>query len=312
MLNKFKMFKEKAIRTFFINRTKNIYKKDALSNFSDDSNVIVLSMLQEKDVQMFCLAIYSFSKYIQINKVVIVCDPTLSLKSRDILKNKINKIDFFEAKDYQCNEIPKGGTWERLHAITTLVDTYYVIQMDADILTIKKPQEVIECIQQNKSFILGANEASEHYKTQKIEASHKVSTLAQKWVKEWKENESMIKIQPRAEAEMEIAAEYGFPLYTRGCSGFAGFAKGSTTPEKLYKLSSIFEHKLGKHWSEWGSEQFSSNLLLSNVKNVIVLPIDKYNSADRYNHKSVLLHFIGFVRFSNLLYLQLAQRIIKR
>lgn len=304
--------KKRLIQKTFLLFTKEIFKKPMIDSFLDESDLVILTMLQEKDVQMYMLAIYSIAKHITMRKVVIICDSSLSEKSKKLICQHIKSVDFYEAEAYQCEKLPKGGTWERLHAIATLVSQYYVIQMDADILTIKRPEEVIEYVKNNRSFILGANAPSANYTKQIIETSEIVASMARNWIAKWEKIDEEIKIQAYAEAVLEIAAPYGFSNYTRGCSGFAGFAKGSITLDKLYKISEIFNKKLGDNWLEWGSEQFASNLLLSNAEPVSVLPIERYNSADNFCEKSVLLHFIGFVRFSNFLYLRLARACIKQ
>ncbi len=304
--------KQNIIRFLFNYQTRTVFQLPPVGQCSPQSQVVLLSMLQESDLQMYLLAAKSLMRYLTINKVVIVCDPSLSLKSREIIKQHITRVDFLEAINYRHEQIPVGGTWERLHAISHLTKDYYTIQMDADILTLKKPEEVLLHVKNNHPFILGSDAPLPNYTRQKIEKSEIVVAMANNWIKKWVENGEEIKIQPRAEAVMGIAAPHGFPKYTRGCSGFAGFSKGCTDPETLYKLSNIFHEKLGEKWLEWGSEQFASTLLLSNTDFVSVLPIDRYNSSDRYCEKSILVHFIGYVRFSNFLYIRLAKTCIKK
>jgi len=295
----------KIIRTIFHYQTKEVFDIPKIGRFSSESPVALLSMLQESDVQMYLLAVKSLLRYLTINKVVIVCDPSLSNDSREKIKAHIAHVDFLEATNFMHESIPIGGTWERLHAISHLTDKYYVIQMDADILFMHSPSEVIQAIKHNSPFILGTNRLYQQLTLQQM------TDIVLQWIKQYKMDHKQPHIQMIAEINMQRLAEpLGYASYTRGCSGFAGFSKGSITPEGLTALSQVFYADLGEKWKIWGTEQFMSNLLLSNLKNIEVLPVDKYNSSEQYEEGFVMAHFIGTWRFYNLLYTKIAKMII--
>jgi len=293
------------IRNIFNKATKKIFDVPIIGQCSSTSNVVLLTMLQESDVQMYLLAVKSLMQYLIVNKVVIVCDPSLSLRSRDIIKKHITSVEFLEAIDYRCSSLPVGGTWERLYAISHLTKDFYVVQMDADILFMKTPKEVIDAISNNTSFILGTNPLFQQISIDKM------TEVVLNWMEKYQNDGVKPHIQIISELNMKRLVEpLGYTLYTRGCSGFAGFSKGSLSVRSLEKLSSVFYNDLGDQWEKWGTEQFMSNLMLSNVTGIQVLPTDKYNSSDIYNDKFIMAHFIGTERFYNFLYMKLAKRFI--
>ena len=59
----------------------------------------------------------------------------------------------------------------------------------------------------------------------------------------------------------------------------------------------------------WGTEQFSSNLLVASSPGARVLPHPRYCAAHRRTGDTAFLHFIGYVRHASGLYAQLAGEI---
>jgi len=298
--------KGKIIRSIFHYQTKGVYTLPPDGEFTDASPVVLLSMLQESDLQIYLLAVKSMLRYLPINKVVIVCDPSLTSDSKTMIQKHVQKVEFLDAQDYRHEKIPSGGCWERLYAIAHLTKQHYVIQMDADILVLKSPEEVIASIKQNHAFILATEPDFLQLPVDKM------TGIAQQWVKDAKVNNEKIHIQKLIESNISsLAKPLGYQFYTRGCAGFAGFSQGSLTPENILILSEAFYKKLGKQWESWGTEQFTSNLLLSNQESVTVLPIETYNSSNHYTEDFVLAHFIGTYRFASLQYMSLAQKMLK-
>jgi len=296
----------KLIRSIFHFQTKAVYKQPTVGKYSVESPVVILSMLQEKDLQMYLLAMKSMMRYITINKAVVVCDPDLSEQSKTVIKQHITQVEFLNAVDCSHEKIPSGGCWERLYAISHLTENYYVIQMDADILVMNTPEEVKLSITNNQSFILGTEDKFSHLTIKKM------AGIANEWVKEGKQRSAAVHVQITAESVMaELTSSLGYRSYTRGCAGFAGFSKGSINPNMVLELSSLFYKKMGERWNSWGTEQFMSNLLLSQQENVQVLPTSKYNSSNHYHSGFVLAHFIGSYRFANLQYTKLAQKLVR-
>ena len=95
--------------------------------------------------------------------------------------------------------------------------------------------------------------------------------------------------------------------YVRGCAGFAGYPRGSFNPERLRDLSRRMAHLLGARWQQWGTEQFTSNLLLASMPAFQVLPHPRYCEPSKRTAATVFLHFIGYVRHTNGLYTRVAR-----
>jgi len=298
--------KGKVIRSIFHYQTKGVYTLESVGEFTEASPVVLLSMLQESDVQMYLLAVKSMLRYLPINKVVIVCDPSLTSDSKTMIQKHLQKVEFLDAQDYRHEKIPSGGCWERLYAISHLTSQYYVIQMDADILVMKSPEEVIVSIQKNNAFILGTEPEFIQLPVDEM------TKIAKQWVKDATVKNEKIHIQKLIESNISsLAKPLGYHFYTRGCAGFAGFSQGGLTPECILNLSEAFYTELGEQWRSWGTEQFVSNLILSNQDSVTVLPIETYNSSNHYTEDFIVAHFIGTYRFASFQYLNLAQKMLK-
>jgi hypothetical protein len=57
--------------------------------------------------------------------------------------------------------------------------------------------------------------------------------------------------------------------------------------------------KLGDDWTRWGTEQVTSNYLVSNATGTRVLPFPKYGTPDKATPDTAFFHFIGSMRFIN-------------
>ena len=70
---------------------------------------------------------------------------------------------------------------------------------------------------------------------------------------------------------------------------------------------------LDVRWSEWGSEQVTSNYIVANSPSAIVLPYPAYGAfrTDSGVEGVEFLHFIGKARYAAGVYGRLSQSIIK-
>jgi hypothetical protein len=290
----------KKLFDYFIS---SIYKTKKHIEFNESSELVILSMVQTKDIAMYLVAIKSLLHFIpSVNKVVVICDENITDADKSILKEHIETIELHNIESFRNNKLPVGGTWERLTALSHFSNDYYVIQMDADTLTLCTPEEVIEAVNGNTPFILGTSTDW----NRKISLPE-MSDIARNWI-----NEGSNHIQALCESKlMSVFNTTSYEFYIRGCSGFAGFPKNSISTEKLIHISNIFYEKLGERWEEWGTEQFTSNLILSNQKDVLILPFSKYTTPNNYSGKNTFIHFIGYLRFNNFLYQNLSVRFIK-
>ncbi len=265
-----------------------------------NSKLVVLSMLQHSDVNMYLLAIKSFCSYLSPLKVVIVADPTLTETDKSVLRDHIEDVQFYDANQITNSNCPSGGTWERLLTISELVDTNYVIQLDADTITVGNPDEVINCIQKNTGFLIGTEDNQAF--TTLDQASKFAHTLIQN---------GATHVQVQAESLLSKSGLESSKRYVRGSSGFAGFPVGSFDREQLEIFSKTYQESLGELWKSWGTEQFTSNYIVANMMDSIVLPHPKYCAPHRRTSNTVFMHFIGYVRYVNNAYKNYATQIIK-
>ena len=118
-------------------------------------------------------------------------------------------------------------------------------------------------------------------------------------------------VQVVAEAHFNRLRDFESLHYVRGCSGFAGFARRSFTREFVEEISAQMRSALGDRWTEWGSEQVMSNIVVANIPGAVVLPHPKY--ADCHKMKPQLtefIHFIGSCRFDGENYARLGMQVI--
>jgi hypothetical protein len=70
---------------------------------------------------------------------------------------------------------------------------------------------------------------------------------------------------------------------------------------------------IGGRWSEWGSEQVMSNIVVANIERAIVLPHPKYADCHKMQQGvTEFIHFIGSCRFDDGNYATLGAQAIAR
>ncbi|KAB2927598.1 MAG: hypothetical protein F9K30_03465 [Dechloromonas sp.] len=254
----------------------------------------LLSMVHHRDVLSYLLAAKSFARFIIPAKVVIVADPSITVADREMLKRHIPDICFRNAAEFHCPELPKGGTWERLTAIAEYAQDNFVIQLDADTVATKPMPEVEQAVRDNYAFLLGTEDI------QKIESLAEIAS----WAKGRLTGNDHVQLV--AESVLDRFPDQQHWKYVRACSGFAGFPHGGFDKDKLIKVSQEMGALLGDRWSEWGTEQFSSNLVLASMEGAKLLPHPKYCAPHRANGDTAFRHFIGYVRHTTPLYGDLA------
>ena len=262
---------------------------------------IILSMVQKRDVLSYLVALKSFAAFANAHRVVVVCDPSIDAKDKEVLRQHVPHIELRAADEFVHPEIPRGGCWERLLAICSYSRDSYVVQLDADTVTVRAPTEVLQAISAQSGFVLG-EEAKQSLIT--VETTSQ-NAKADEW--------GQLHIQGYSEACM---AEVGLPdasMYVRGCAGFTGFPPSGTMLDQLLRFSSRMSGKIGMpRWSSWGTEQVASNFLVANAPGTVVLPYPKYGTPDAMNEQAAFIHFIGSLRFVNDKYEQTSRTVIQR
>ncbi len=263
------------------------------------NNFIALSMVQHRDVLPYLLALKSFARFLTPARVVLVADPTLDATDRDLLRSHVPHIEIREATEFQREGIPKGGCWERLNAISEYAKDAYIVQLDADTVALHDMPEVRQAIQQSVSFSLG---------TEDVQPILSCVDAAE-WAKPRLDGQDHTQLV--AESKLDGFDPEGKFRYARACAGFAGFAPGSISPALVEQISSRMSKLVGPQWSAWGTEQFTSNLIVCSSPGARLLPHPTYCHPGRITAATVFLHFIGFVRFANSLYSTTARQITK-
>ncbi|SFU46790.1 hypothetical protein [Pseudoduganella namucuonensis] len=251
---------------------------------------ILLSMVQKRDVMSYLVAVKSFTHFLNPARIVVVCDPSIDEQDRAILMRHVPHLELRRADEFTHPDIPRGGTWERLFAITGYAQDDYVIQLDADTVTIQPIPEVREAVHRLAGFVLG--EA----------VSTPLSSLGETRARALPWLGPNAHIQSMSETEM---INVGLPentRYVRGCSGFTGFPPTATLRENMLDFSRRMTSKLGKDWTRWGTEQVTSNYLAANARGTAALPFPKFGTPDKASDITAFYHFIGSMRFTNSKY----------
>lgn len=260
-----------------------------------DTPFSVLSMVQKRDVVPYLVALKSFAQHTSPERVVVVCDPSIDDADRAAFKQHVPHIELLKAESFRSKEYPVGGTWERLAAIAQLSRETYTIQLDADTLTVAPIDEVLRAISDGKGFVIGEKEH------QPLMTLQQTADNARSWDERH--------IQSLSEKQM-VNAGLSLPLYVRGCSGFTGFPPSDSMRERMIEFSSRMATVTKGRWSEWGTEQVTSNYLVANALGTEVLPYPRYSTPEYRVDEVAFFHFIGYVRFVNSLYRRKTQQVL--
>lgn len=261
------------------------------------SSLTVLSLLQHRDMRMYLAALQSFCRQVPVGQVVVVNDGSLTDDDQAVLLRRIPGVVLEPLERFRSPKTPAGGCWERLLAIAAHVGQRYVVQLDADTLTLGPLPEVAAAVAGSRAFLLGTDLGREF--------------------------EPMTASAARAEAmassHVQVLAERAFARlpdaagrrYVRGCAGFCGFPAGSLSREAVEALSQEMEALVGAKWHSWGSEQVATNMLVSSLAGAVVLPNPAYGNPGEYRQDVTrFVHFIGFERFHNSFYRRTALRLV--
>jgi len=250
-----------------------------------DAPWTIVSMVSNDDVQMYLLAMKSFYAKIGRGKIAAIINRDMPGASRAVLQRHFPGIVLSILEDIDVGTCQRGGTWERLVHILDHAQGEYVIQLDSDTLTFgANIAEVVHCAEQNVAFTLSSRgqpvmSMAETAHDARLFKSDYIGLVA----------ERLFDRYPNADTLK----------YVRGSSGFAGFAKGAFSREKIEEFHQIMEGMLGARWKDWGTEQCGSNFAVANSPNAVVLPYPKYAHffGAQTPPTGAFLHFIGTYRY---------------
>jgi hypothetical protein len=208
---------------------------------------MLLSMVHHRDVLPYLLALKSFAQHLLPSRVVVVADKTIDANDEAMFRQQVPEIELRRAHEFERADVSVGGTWERLMAIAHYVSEAYVIQLDADTMTLADIDHVVDCFKKNVSFTIG---------TYDLQAKASVTEVS-RWAQSHCKTYASPHIQLVCEAALLTAAAAGDPgkFYIRGCSGFAGFGRGSFS----LMISSRCRSGCSNKWAMPGSNGVPSN-----------------------------------------------------
>lgn len=264
--------------------------------------VAVLTQLQHKDVILFLIAIKTFAKQVPLAKVFIINDGSLDNDDFITLRKHIPIAEIYDAEQFSDPHCPTGGCWERLLAIASFINQFYIIQLDSDTLTLSALDEVKNHIETNTGFVIGT------WDKQEIEPMN----IASEKIKKNVDPAIDLHVQMFAEAHFSNLEGSESLKYVRGCAGFSGFPKDSFNKQFIIDFSQKIENEIGSKWRTWGSEQVMSNVVVANLDKAEVLPHPKYSDCNSMKPFTCFIHFIGECRFRRSIYATLAQNEIRK
>lgn len=249
----------------------------------------IVSMVSHQDVAAYLCAIKSLRRFVPA-RVVVLDDGTLTAADSATLTAHLGDVQIRSFASVPTGRCQRGGCWERLCLIAELNADGYVIQMDSDTVTLHDPREVREAIAAGRAFTLSGDFPTSPILTLEATAAGAHADPSP----------HMQRVAERALPRIGTATRTHF---VRGCAAFAGFPPGCTSLTEVEAIDLAMRAELGDRWSEWGSEQVASNLVLANVPGMVVLPIPAYASyfpdglAADAHVTATFLHFLGSHRY---------------
>ena len=265
-----------------------------------DAPLVICSMLCRRDLIMYLLAIKSLYSQLGEGRICVINDGSLDQHCIQILQHHLTQLEITHIDQIPTDSCPSGGTWERLLHVLDLSSSDYVIQIDSDVLVRGPIPEVLSHYRENRSFTLGTP------------TGNALKTVYES--AEFAKGKSSKNVQISAEIALAQLPDVHERHYVRGCSAFTGFARGATKRSDAIQFSQNMQTLLGHKWTEWGSEQVTSNYLIANAPKSAILPTNTYvNFLPPFNvQESALIHFLGEYRFRHATYRNEARKQITR
>jgi len=264
-----------------------------------DDGVVIFSMIGTRVVDPYLIAAKSLHAQLRRGRFVILDDGTLTAADKDLLGAQLDGPEIRGIAQVDTGDCPRGGCWERLLTLLELRREAYVIQLDSDTVTLGPVEEIVDAIAAGRNFTLKGD-----------------ASVTLRPVEEFAEDLATIPetahVQGRIEAVLH-RIDAGLPQprrYVRGCAGFAGFAPGGLGREVADAFSREAVALLGPaKWAQWGSEQVTSNVIVANEGEPLLLPDERY--MNYWNEPELgavsLVHFLGTCRYHRGKYLRAAR-----
>lgn len=266
---------------------------------TNQAPLLFVSMVSHKDLQGYLLAIKSIYRYVGEGRILIINDGSLTNSDLDLLRVHADAPTIIHIDTIDTASCPRGGTWERLMLIAGLAENSYVIQVDSDLLAISSIPEVVDAYQRNIAF------------TQSGSLNSALVGLEQAAI--YAETQSGQHLQTLSERALRAIKPPLGQRYARGSSGFAGFPCGVDLRPMVQAFSAEMVKLIGlERWSKWGSEQVTSNYVIANCSEAMLLDAKRYSIhwEGRTNEPASLIHFVGMFRHRFGTYLRHGNQVI--
>ena len=264
----------------------------------------VVTMVGRHDVSLYLLSVKSFARYCGPGRVVILDDGTLRADDATLLRQHIPGITIVSKSEVPRGLCQQGGCWERLCLIGELSAPDYVVQLDSDMLTLRRPDRLIQLVAAQRSFTMpGDLEGSA------IMSARQAAAVARSMPGDF--------FQLRFERALSGLPDPDTWNYVRGCAALSAFPRRSISLAGIEALHQTYESLVGVDaWKTWGSEQITSNTLVVQRDDAEVLPLDLYCShfprGTTFDFsQAAMVHFIGTHRYENGTYQRLALRVLR-
>jgi hypothetical protein len=253
-----------------------------------DSGLRILSMVAvEHDLPMYLLAAKTLYRRIGHGRFVVIPDRDLPTAWRDHLRRHLgDAVTFVQLADIPVGPCQRGGCWERLLACLDWSAEHYVIQMDADTLTLGELPEVREAVAANRPFTLAEGTPFVGFE--------EAAAMTRR-------HDGPLHVQDEAQLAFARHPRRAMLRYIRGSAGFAGFARGAASRGEAELFHQEMEALLGPaRWRAWGTEQVTSNVMIASSPEPVALPYPAYATVSPGTDLSQLRfgHFYGSHRFS--------------
>lgn len=275
---------------------------------------LFVSMLPRRDLVPYLVAIKSLYAEVKQGRVAVINERSVvdhnSLTDEDlaVLRHHVPGIEIIDFCAISTGRCPRGGTWERLVKIIELTKENYVIQVDADTLVSGPIPEVLDCVQANRSFILGTDVGLA------VSPAPQTARMAQGWIETFGWTQPVICVA--AEAALDRLPNAARKSYVHASSGFGGFARGAFSVDDLEWFSLHMSKLIGPQiWNnKWGSEQIGSNYTLANAPGAKVLPFPRFACFEPHTPPGnpAFMHYIGTYRHNNGVYRNRVAEFIRR
>lgn len=269
-----------------------------------DDGLVLFSMIGTKVLLPYLVAVKSLHAQLQRGRVVILDDGSLTAADKEVLARHLDNPRIIAIGSVDVGPCPRGGTWERLLTILDLRQDNYVIQLDSDTVTLGPVDTVAAAIAAGHSFTLRGGIDSELLPLPEVSARARAGA-----------GTGRVHVQSAIEQAMERVEipGQGALRYARGCSGFAGFAPAASGRALAEAFSQEADRLIGRaKWSEWGSEQVTSNFVIANDPGALLLPYDRYMNywAEPDLGAAAFAHFLGTCRYDRGMYRLVSAQVI--